>query len=304
LIDTNLSLGCHNLTGGSSYLRSARLVHCALDLGIRRFDTAPSYGFGTAEATLARALGKRRLDPAIEITTKYGLLPPRFGRIAAWMREPYRMFRSANKTMSTPMSVQPLTLGSVRCICDARGALESSLRAMKLDRIGTYLSHERLDDRLADRFSDDMATLLQLGLIEKAGCSGEISNVIYMLGKANCMARVGQVSIRHCDVVTGVDELRLFNLGAVARELLKVNHAGAALTNGLRDALPGRADLDATGLALAAVLADARYRLPSAVFIVNASSAKRLASMVEASVQPNLVRWTQENPLVNSVPHD
>src|SRR5215470_12404263 len=86
-----LSFGCHNLTGGSSLRKSVRLIHCAMDHGITRFDVAPSYGMGTAEAVVGMAIRKRSLR--VEITTKFGIEPRRLGHFLAWGRTPYRYLR-------------------------------------------------------------------------------------------------------------------------------------------------------------------------------------------------------------------
>jgi Aldo/keto reductase family len=301
VIQHNLSLGCHNLTGGSSYPRSARLVHCALDLGIRRFDVAPSYGFGTAEATLARALGKRRLDPAVEITTKYGIPRPRFGWLAAWVREPCRALSRLrrNALASTSPVGAALALaangGSAIYVGTARAAVEASLKAMRVDRVAAFLSHERLSAELSELFSSDMAKLLREGLVGKVGCSGELANVTYMLAKGNGVPSVAQVSILHHDMIRCVSEVRLFNLGTVARRIAQTANDSGALTASLRDALSGLNDLDPTGQALAGVLAAARLRMPKAILIVNASSAERLAAVVEASIKPSLALWALGN---------
>lgn len=299
MIHSNLSLGCHNLTGGSSYRRSARIVHCALDLGIRRFDVAPSYGLGTAEATLATALGPHRFDPAIEITTKYGSLPPRYGWLAAWIREPYRAIRRLRSGGWAPKLVEPKTGTAATFKVAALDAVEASLRAMRLERIGAYLSHERLSAGLAERFREDMAALLQRGLIAKAGCSGELANVAYMLSKATGVASVAQVSMRHREAAAAsASEIRLFNLGAAARALAATWPGPRPLTDTLRNVLPSRDHLDEIGLALAAVLAWGRLHVPKAVLLVNASSAERLSAVINASADAGLSEWVRRYPLI------
>ncbi len=49
---------------------SERAIHCALDLGVRLFDTADAYGTGHAERLLGRALAGRRQQAVI--ATKFG----------------------------------------------------------------------------------------------------------------------------------------------------------------------------------------------------------------------------------------
>jgi len=71
-----LGFGCWQLGGrgwGSFDEREGiAAVHCALDHGVRLFDTAPVYGFGLSERRLGKALVGR--DDAIVIT-KGGLVP-------------------------------------------------------------------------------------------------------------------------------------------------------------------------------------------------------------------------------------
>jgi aryl-alcohol dehydrogenase-like predicted oxidoreductase len=63
--------------------RSAKLVETALELGIRHFDVAPSYGMGTAEEVLGAVLES---VPDITITTKVGIPRPGYARGRALVR--------------------------------------------------------------------------------------------------------------------------------------------------------------------------------------------------------------------------
>ena len=51
-----LGLGCARIVGGAEARASGRLIETALRLGIRHFDTAPTYGLGTSEALLGDVL--------------------------------------------------------------------------------------------------------------------------------------------------------------------------------------------------------------------------------------------------------
>src|SRR5579859_5408214 len=62
-------LGCVNL-GSMGGRKGFRLVHQALDLGIRSFDTADAYGAGASERVIGGALRGRR-DRAF-VATKAG----------------------------------------------------------------------------------------------------------------------------------------------------------------------------------------------------------------------------------------
>ena len=74
LITQRLGFGCGRLKGGHEKTNALRLVHAALDLGLRHFDTAPPYGLGMSEAVLGEAL-RGRQEPAT-VFTKAGLARP------------------------------------------------------------------------------------------------------------------------------------------------------------------------------------------------------------------------------------
>ena len=74
LISQRLGFGCGRLKGGSEKANALRLVHAALELGIRHFDTAPPYGLGASESVLGEAL-KGRQEP-VTVFTKAGLARP------------------------------------------------------------------------------------------------------------------------------------------------------------------------------------------------------------------------------------
>jgi hypothetical protein len=74
LINQRLGFGCGRLKGGSEKANALRLVHAALDLGIRHFDTAPPYGLGASESVLGEALKGRQ--ESVTVFTKAGLARP------------------------------------------------------------------------------------------------------------------------------------------------------------------------------------------------------------------------------------
>ena len=298
----NLSLGCHNLTGGSSYRRAHRLVACALELGIRRFDVAPSYGLGTAERTLAHALGPRRNDTDIEITTKFGIAAPRLGFVAAWLREPYRALRRIGSMASgsalAPAQIKRSPQPPTPFQGTAQSAVEASLRALRIDRLGVLLSHERLGDNLSERFADDMAEMLGSGIVGRVGCSGDGTNVRHMLARSRGLAAIAQLALHHQVQLqdyapdAGVLETRLFNLAKFARVItpLMPSHT---LGRDLVDVVPARLCLAPVGAALAGVVAWFGVRQPAAVLIINASTDARLLALVVASREHHMRNWAE-----------
>lgn len=74
LISQRLGFGCGRLKGGHEKSNALRLVHAALDLGVRHFDTAPPYGLGMSESVLGEALQGRQ--EVVTVFTKAGLARP------------------------------------------------------------------------------------------------------------------------------------------------------------------------------------------------------------------------------------
>ena len=272
-----LALGCHNLTAGSSALRSRRLVSTALDLGITKFDVAPAYGLGTAEAMLGRALGSHRNDPQIEITTKFGIAPPPHGALKAWGREPYRLLQAVRgrsgirPSVATVARLHRETFGNDQIA--PRTALERSLTALRTERVATFLTHEGIAPARRIEVIDSLAALRGEGLVSSIGFAGELANVVPLSRAAEGQADVLQVSVLNFAAVPTANELRGFNMSRLAGRILANETAHAMLADTL-----GRRDFAA---ALAAAFAVARVFHPGAVFLINASTPDRLAAVVE-----------------------
>lgn len=227
--------GCHNLTAGSSSARSRGLVDTAFSLGIRRFDVAPSYGLGTAEAMLARALGARR--HSVEITSKFGILPAPLGVAAAWAREPYRALRrlwpkAQGPWPSVPAPLVPREVPAPPVFpFSASTAVLRSLRRLGVDHLDAVLIHERIEGPFALGLGDELAELKRRGLIKRWGVSGARSNVQDMIGLIGTPDIV-QVASDDAESFEWAPELRLFNLrhrasGASAREVAELLAARA-----------------------------------------------------------------------------
>lgn len=288
-----VSLGCHNLTAGSSRLRSQRVISSALELGVRRFDVAPSYGLGTAERMLGDALGPRRNDPAIEITTKFGLLPEPHGEIKAWLREPYRWAKRLAGRRATSTNGQQrgaaAPSGSVMRI-DPLGpqqAAERSLRALRVDRLGAFLTHEHVPPARHAYVLEGLARLQTQQIIARSGFSGELENVQAMLDANGGTANVAQVSVLDLAGLPAVGEARGFNLSRIAQRLLDSEALRLSLVDTFGDVNFGRA--------LSASLAWAHAAFPRAVFLVNASTSTHLSALLVPVMEGRLSEWTAHN---------
>lgn len=169
-----LGLGCGTLTGRLSLRRSARLVETALDLGIRYFDVAPSYGDGTAEEVLGHVIGDAR---DVVIATKHGIPRPEY-RVAVqalrWFAKPVvdRLLPVKRSLRGLSRPLQP------RCATAARHdftrdcihrSLETSLRLLKRTRADVYLAHEPCTTDLTSEVAETFKGLVTSGVV---GCYG------------------------------------------------------------------------------------------------------------------------------------
>jgi predicted oxidoreductase len=281
-----LSFGCHNLTGGSSRRESIRLIHCAMDHGIKRFDVAPSYGMGTAESVLGIAIRKRSAD--LEVTTKFGIEPPRFGRLLAWGRTPYRVLRQITREGPSPLPGN-LT-GAQGSPLRLRKSLERSLRALNIDCVHTLLTHELIDLRHLAEQLDDLEFGLNRGMLNWFGCSGEREVVGQMLSIFCRHARVVQVSISDVGAFGTHSTIRCF--GAVRIMAPQIcRHAN--LDGEYRDqllAVFAGVKSSQECFALAAIVA-ARALFPRTTLLVTTSNEARICDIARFLSNQAVLDW-------------
>jgi hypothetical protein len=94
----SLIFGCARLTGGASQGEALRLIRTALDAGITHVDTAPSYGMGTAEAVVGKAL--RAFGGDVAVTAKLGSARDPSGFAKSVLR---RLKRTLGGSRSAPL---------------------------------------------------------------------------------------------------------------------------------------------------------------------------------------------------------
>ncbi len=142
LIAQRLGFGCGRLKGGVEKTNALRLVHAALDLGIRHFDTAPPYGLGASEAVLGEALKGRQ--EVVTVFTKAGLARPSSPGLMQTARAIVKplahripgLRRAVLKGMAhraTPASFDPEFIAR---------SFETSLRLLQRDQVDGLLLHE------------------------------------------------------------------------------------------------------------------------------------------------------------------
>ena len=173
-----IGFGCVNLGSGSragSIRSQVRLVHEALDLGVRVFDTANVYGGGASERVLGRALAGRRAG--VVVATKAGY---RFREVAPAeriVRTAARPLLAARRRLmfGRPAAAVPATGGSYQqqdFSPDAiRAALDASLRRLGTDHVDVlqlHGPHEHQPDLLAE-----LSDLVRGGKVGRLGVGAE-----------------------------------------------------------------------------------------------------------------------------------
>ena len=169
-----LGFGCAQLFGGRESQASARLVECALEAGIRHFDTAPSYAFGSSEPLLGAVL--QGVD-GVTVTTKCGIPHPPEIRIPGRVLARRQVRRFAARVPGLGPLVQrmrgapapyPDGAGNPRHLLDdeIEASLERSRRNLRGRAIDVLLVHD------ADQFVLDGALLDRLERLRREGQFG------------------------------------------------------------------------------------------------------------------------------------
>lgn len=128
---SRLVFGTASLWKVGAIARRRTLLETAVAAGFTHFDTAPYYGFGTAERDLASVL---KAHPDVTITTKVGLYSPG-GDDQSYLSVVAR--KTAGK------AIRALATPAVNfAVSRARASLEGSLRRVGRDCIDLYLMHE------------------------------------------------------------------------------------------------------------------------------------------------------------------
>src|SRR3990170_7644795 len=130
-----VGVGCNNFGSRIDESQSADVVHAALDAGINFFDTADSYGNGSSERFLGRALGARRREVVIATKFAYAIEGVGGGAHPSYIR---RAIDASLKRLGTnyiDLYQQHVPDPSVP-IADTLGALDELVKAGKVREIG------------------------------------------------------------------------------------------------------------------------------------------------------------------------
>ena len=164
---SRLGFGCGRLVGGAGMRGSVALVEAALELGIRHFDTAPSYGLGTSEDVLGTALAG--VDD-VTIVTKVGQSRPKNGGAKALARQILRPLLSLTPGLKTRVAAAASGRAQTAFnVDDMRASIAESLRRLRREAVTGVLLHEIPREAMTDSVAEELTDWRARGLVAAAG---------------------------------------------------------------------------------------------------------------------------------------
>ena len=182
---TALGFGCSAIVGLNTRREALGLLSAAVELGIRHFDVARSYGSGDAEAILGEFL--TTTNEPCTVTSKCGIAPAAaYGlpapRTKALVRAALRKvpgLYGAVRSRATA-SVQGGRFGPEQI----RQSLETSLRALRRDRLEAFLLHDCTPEEWASgSVQEVLSDLVGSGAIGCAGPATSTAATLEILGR-------------------------------------------------------------------------------------------------------------------------
>lgn len=278
LVSAHVGLGCGRLKGGFEKKASVRLVHTALDLGVRHFDVAPAYGLGLAEAVLGQALAGR--GEGVVIATKVGIPRPRsrstLQAARALVKPVARMIPGLRSMALKALAGNAAPRRFDRPFIEQ--SFRESLNLLQRDAVDLLLLHEPSPDLDFPEIRDVLDAYVGQGLVGAYGSStGDALDAFVGFGSVaqyrcpvpGAEARAGAT----LEIVHGALRFVAPVLNGLLREEPALRERVRAL------APPAGDDADRAGaLAIAYVLAQAPDRL-----LVSTNSPDRLATTLAAT---------------------
>jgi len=173
---SQVGFGCGTLVGRSTLKEAAAIIEAALDVGIRYFDAAPTYGMGTAEEVLGLVVGNSS-DVVIATKVGYGrseysarknllrkYLKPILDRSRA-LKSFARSFYAGRQTSGSQAFRKPRDLSETT----VRRSLEKSLSLLRRDYVDVFLAHDPDDASLTDEARSLFESFQKEGLVRCFG---------------------------------------------------------------------------------------------------------------------------------------
>jgi aryl-alcohol dehydrogenase-like predicted oxidoreductase len=276
LISQRLGFGCGRLKGGAEKANALRLVHAALDLGLRYFDTAPPYGLGASESVLGDALKGRPEN--VVVATKAGLARPASPGLMQTARaivKPLARWVPGLRQAVLKGMAQRAPVGNFGVEFIARSFV-TSLQQLQRERLDFLLLHEAHSSDQLEPLQALLDRCVARGQLGAYGSStGEAKNQLVHFGSVlqyRCPAPGAEwTPVAPCDVLHGAFR---FVAPAIWPAMDRDPHLRAQLGSLLP---PGTDPATATGaLALAYALARFESRM-----IISTDHPQRLTTTIE-----------------------
>lgn len=264
--------GCNPLTSLKSYNLAIELLNIAYEYGIRRFDTAPSYGNGYSEKIIGDFINEKR---DVLITTKFGLGKNYNTKIPSSIALPLNYFKKKYfRKKSHGTSISKNFLNDIKI--DSRYielSLKSSLKRLKSEKIECLLFHEGTPDRLTKDAIELLLNYKKNKIINKIG-----------FGTAyDTLSKIKNINHKVFDVVQ-YDGFKLYN------DIIKMEHIFYGLSNQevlkKNVAKKNISKIEIYGKAMAEVL----HRHPKAKIIFSSTKKHHIINNIQS-----LLKNTNEN---------
>ncbi len=172
---TVLGYGCSALLGEKTRDEAKALLQAAFDGGVRHFDVARVYGYGDAERIVGEWVQERGIRKDVTITTKFGLQPAqsvaKAQGLISFVRSLMRMSPLIRKLVRR--RVYNVVEKGTFDVPSARASLQTSLEALRTDRLDIYLLHE---SEASDCHPELLEFLNETVAAGKATCFGHGAN--------------------------------------------------------------------------------------------------------------------------------
>ena len=160
--------GCNAITSLKSYNLAISILNIAYDYGIRRYDTAPSYGNGYSEKIIGDFLNEKK---DVLITTKFGLGKDYNTKIPSSIALPLNFFKKKYFGGKSNIISNPKTFMDDIKIDSGyiESSLNSSLKRLKSKKLDCLLFHEGTPDKLTEDAIELLLNYKEKKIINKIG---------------------------------------------------------------------------------------------------------------------------------------
>ena len=194
LSTSGIGFGTHALHRLLTTRARQGLLQAAYDRGVRHFDTAPSYGAGTAELELGRFAAGRRSE--LVLTSKFGITSGRLAaNIPGWLyaQMALRLLAKAAGFNKGPQREPARDFSAAQ----ARASVEASLRRLKTDHVDVLYLHEPRLELLGetDALLRTLQSLKDSGKVRYFGLSGHGNECARIAGAHPLLAQVLQTEV-------------------------------------------------------------------------------------------------------------